>query len=45
MERFEDTQGVITRRKSWKDRQYNDRKKKDKKTNYDLQNITQKTKD
>ena len=39
-----DTKGVITSRKS-KDRQYNDQKKKYKRTNKDLQNITHKTKD
>jgi len=37
-EEFEDTKGVI--RKSKKDRQHNGRKKKDKRTNSDLQNIT-----
>ena len=37
-EKFEDT-------KSKKDRQHNDKKKKDKRINNDLQNITQKTKD
>jgi len=36
---------VIRIRKSKKDRQYNGHKKKDKKTNNDLQNITHKTKD
>ena len=41
---FEDTKGVIRSRKL-KDRQYNDLKKKDKRTNNDLQNITQKNKD
>jgi hypothetical protein len=43
-EEFEDTKGVIRSRKS-KDRQYNDQKKKDKRTNNDLQNTTRKTKD
>ena len=43
-EKFEDTKGVIRSHKS-KDRQYNGRKKNDKRTNNDLQNITQKTKD
>ena len=39
--RFEDTKGVIRSRKSKKDRQYNG-KKKDKRTNNNLQNTTQK---
>ena len=43
-EKFEDAKGVIRSRKS-KCRQYNDQKKKYKRTNNDLQNITQKTKD
>jgi len=38
-EEFDDTKEVIRIRKSKKDRQYNDQKKKDKKTNNDLQNI------
>ena len=37
---FEDTKGVIISRKSKKDRQHNDQKKKDKRTNNDLQNIS-----
>ena len=37
------TKGVTTSRKS-KDRQYNDQRKKDKKTNNDLENMTHKTK-
>jgi nitrogen fixation-related uncharacterized protein len=41
-EQFEDTKGVIRRRKSKEDGQYNDQKKK---TNNDLQNTTQKIKD
>ena len=41
---FKDTNGIIRSRKS-KDRQYNGQKKKDKRTNNDLQNTTQKTKD
>jgi hypothetical protein len=41
---FEDVKGVIGSRKS-KDRQHNAQKKKDKNTNIDLQNFTQKTKD
>jgi hypothetical protein len=41
---FEDIKGVIRIRKL-KDRQHNDQKKKDKRTNNDLQNITHKTKD
>jgi len=44
-EEFEDTKGVIRSRKSKKNRQYNGQKKKDKRTNNDLQNTTQKTKD
>jgi hypothetical protein len=44
-EEFEDTKGVIRIRKSKKDRQHNDQKKKDKRTNDDLQNITYQTKD
>ena len=43
-EEFEDTKGVIRIRKS-KDRQHNGQKKKDKRTNNDLHNITHKTKD
>jgi hypothetical protein len=43
-EKFEDTNGVIRKHKS-KDRQYNDQKKKDKRTNNDLQNTPSKTKD
>ena len=45
-EKFEDTKGVIRSRNS-KDRQHNTmvERKKDKRTNNDLQNITQKTKD
>ena len=41
---LEDTKGVIGIRKS-KDKQHNGQKKKDKRTNSDLQNITHKTKD
>jgi hypothetical protein len=44
-QKFEDTKGVIRRHKSEKDRQYNGQKKTDKRTNNDLQNATQKTKD
>ena len=44
-ERFEDTEGAIRNRKSKKDKQHHGQKKKDKKTNNDPQNITQKTKD
>jgi hypothetical protein len=40
---FEDTKGVIRIRNS-KDRKHNGQKKKDKRTNNNLQNITQKTK-
>ena len=43
-ERFEDTKGVIRSRKS-EDRQYNGQKKKYKRRNNDLHNITQKIKD
>ena len=43
-EEFEDTKGVIRIRQS-KDRQHNSKKKKEKKTNTDPQNITHKTKD
>jgi hypothetical protein len=43
-DQFKDSKGIIKIRKS-KDRQYNGQKKKDKRTNNDLQNITQKTKD
>jgi hypothetical protein len=41
---FEDTKGVIKSRKSRKGRQQNDYKKNNKRTNNDLQNISQKTK-
>ena len=44
-EDFEYTKGVISIRKSRKDRQHNDQKKKDKRTNNDLQNNIQKTRD
>jgi len=40
---FEDTKGVISRRKLKKDRQYNGQEKK--RTNNDLPNITQNTED
>ena len=43
-ERFEDTRGIIRRRKS-KDRQHNYQTKNDKRTNDDPQNNIQKTKD
>ena len=42
---YEETKRIIRSRNSKKERQYNDTKKKDKMTNNDLQNITQKTKD
>ena len=45
MQEFEDTKGVIRIRKSKKDRQHNGQKKKDKRTNNDLQNIAQKIND
>jgi hypothetical protein len=38
-EEFEDTKEVIRIRKSKTNRQHNDQKKKDKRTNNDLQNI------
>jgi len=38
-EEFEDTKGEIRIRKSMKNRQHNGQKKKDKRTNNDLQNI------
>jgi hypothetical protein len=44
-EKFEDTKWVIRRRKTKKDRQHNGQKKKIKRTNNNLQYITQKTKD
>jgi hypothetical protein len=44
-EKLEDTKGVISILKSKKDRLYNDQKKKGKRTNNDLQNITEKIKD
>ena len=40
-----DTKGVIRSRESKKDRQYNGQKKKDKITNNDILDITQKTAD
>ena len=43
-EEFEDTKGVTIIRKQ-KDRQHNGQRKKNKKTNNDLQNIAHKTKD
>ena len=45
IEEFEDTGRAIRIRKSKKDRQRNGQKKKYKRTNNDLQNTTQKTKD
>jgi hypothetical protein len=42
LSKFEDTKGVIRSQKSKKDRQHNGQKKKDKRTNNDLQHITQK---
>ena len=41
---FEDLKGVFRIHKSRKDRQHHVQKKKDKRTNNDLQNITHKTK-
>ena len=43
-EEFEDAEGIIRIRKS-KNRQHNGQKKRDKRTNNDLQNTTQKTND
>jgi len=42
---FEDTKGVIRRHRSKKDRQHKGQKKKDKRTNNDLNTNTQKIKD
>jgi hypothetical protein len=42
-EELEETKGVMKIRNSKKDRQHNSQKKKDKRTNNNLQNITQKT--
>jgi hypothetical protein len=39
MDKFEDTKGAIRIRLWKKNRQHNDQKKKDKRTNNDLQNI------
>ena len=44
-EEFDDTKRVIIIHISKKDRQHNDQKKKDKRTNNYLQNIIHKTKD
>ena len=44
-EELEDTKGVIIIRKSNKNRQHNNQQKRDKVTNNDLKNTTQKTKD
>jgi hypothetical protein len=44
-EKFEDTVGIIRNRKSKKDRQSMDKRNKPQRTNNDLQNITQKTKE
>jgi hypothetical protein len=43
--KVEGTKGIMKKRKSKTDIYYNDHKKKDKRTNNDMQNITQKTKD
>ena len=43
-EEFEDTKGIIRICKSKKERHHNGQAKKDKRTNNDLQNTTQKTK-
>jgi len=42
---YEDIKGAIRHRKSTKARQYNNQKKKNKSTNKEIQNTTQKTKD
>jgi len=42
---FKDTKVVIKNRKSMKDRQYNNQKKKVKRTNSNLQSTTQKSND
>ena len=42
---FEETKGIIRSSNSKEDRQCNGQKKKDKRTNNDLQNTTQKTTD
>jgi hypothetical protein len=44
-EELEDTKGIIRIRKSKKNRKHNVHKKKDKRINNDLQNITHRTKD
>ena len=44
-EEFVGTKGVTRIRKSMKERHHNDQKKKDKRTNNDVENITHKTKD
>ena len=44
-QKFKDAKGVIRSRKSKKYRQHNGQKNYDKRTNNDLQNTTQKTKD
>jgi hypothetical protein len=44
-QKFEDVNRVNRSHNLKKDRQYNGQKKKDKRTNNDLQNITQKSKD
>ena len=44
-EELEDTKGVIIIRKSNKNRKHNNQQKRDKVTNNDLKNTTQKTKD
>ena len=45
MRNVDDIKRVIRSSKSVTDRQYNDQKKKDKRTNNNLQNTIQKTKD
>jgi len=44
-EKCKDTKGAIRNRKSEKNRQYNGQKENDKKSNNNVQNITQKTND
>ena len=41
LRKFENTKAVVRSRKTKKDRQYNGQKKKDKRTNNDLQNTMQ----
>jgi len=45
LRKFEDTKWVIRNRTSKKNKQYNGQNKKNKRTNNDIQNIKQKTKE